>query len=44
VHNSDPTTLMCGPCQPLVLGPEERVFSPLTSNDRARLLELYSAQ
>jgi len=43
VHNSDPTTLMCGPCQPFVLGSEERVFAPLTSADRARLLELYPA-
>ena len=43
VHNSDPTTLMCGPCEPFVLGSEERVFSPLTSADRARLLELYPA-
>ena len=43
-HNSDPTTLMCGPCQPLVLGSEERMFSPLTPEDRARLLELYPAR
>jgi predicted Zn-dependent protease len=43
-HNSDPTTLMCGPCQPLVSGSEERVFSPLTSDDRARLLELYPSR
>jgi len=41
VHNSDPTTLMCGPCQPFVLGSEERVFSPLTPDDRARLIEMY---
>jgi hypothetical protein len=43
-HNSDPTTLMCGPCQPLVPGSGERVFSPLTSDDRARLRELYIAR
>lgn len=41
VHNGDQTTLMCGPCNSLVFGPEERVFLPLTSDDRARLLELY---
>jgi hypothetical protein len=43
-HNGDPTTLMCGPCQPLVPGSGARVFSPLTSDDRARLLELYPAR
>ena len=43
-HNSDPTTLMCGPCEPFVLGSGAHVFSPLTSNDRARLLELYPAR
>jgi hypothetical protein len=43
-HNTDPTTLMCGPCQPLVFGSKERVFSPLTPEDRARLLELNPAR
>jgi len=43
-HNNDPRTLMCGPCQPLVSGSGERVFSPLTFDDRARLLELYPAR
>jgi hypothetical protein len=42
-HNSNPKTLMCGPCQPLVFGSEERVFFPLTPGDRARLLELHAA-
>ena len=41
VHNGDQTTLMCGPCNSLVFGPEARAFLPLTSDDRARLLELY---
>lgn len=43
-HSSDPTTLMCGPCRPLVFRSEERVFFPLTPADRARLLELHPAQ
>ena len=43
-HNADPTTLMCGPCQPVVLGSRARVFPPLTQEDRTRLLELNPAR
>jgi hypothetical protein len=44
VHSSNPTTLMCGPCRPLVFRSEEPAFFPLTPGDRARLLELHPAQ
>jgi Zn-dependent protease with chaperone function len=40
-HNGDQTTLMCGPCNSLVFGSDERLFLPLTADDRARLLELF---
>ncbi len=43
-HNADPTTLMCGPCEPVVFGSRGRVFPPLTPEDRARLLELNPAR
>lgn len=40
-HNGGATALMCGPCQPLVFRSDEPMFFPLTSEDRARLLERY---
>ena len=43
VHNDDPYTLMCGPCQPLGARPDAAGFLPLTDGDRARLVELYGA-
>jgi hypothetical protein len=43
-HNGDTRTLMCGPCQPLLYRSEQRVFFPLTSEERARLLVLHPAQ
>jgi len=41
-HNGGATALMCGPCQPVGFRSEEPVFFPLTSEDRARLLERYT--
>ena len=40
IHNGDPATLMCGPCRSSVFKSDEPPFMPLTSQDRARLLEL----
>ena len=40
IHNRNPTTLMCGPCGSRVFKSDEPPFLPLTSQDRARLLEL----
>jgi hypothetical protein len=40
IHNRNPRTLMCGPCSAGVFKPDEPPFLPLTSQDRARLLEL----
>ena len=41
VHNAEPHTLMCGPCQPLTAEPDATGFLPLTAGDRARLVELH---
>ena len=41
-HHDDPATLMCLPCESSNLQQGEAAFLPLTANDRARLLELYS--
>jgi hypothetical protein len=41
-HNAEPHTLMCGPCQPLTSEPDATGFLPLTTGDRARLVELHS--
>jgi hypothetical protein len=38
-HNGDTRTLMCGPCQHLVYRSDDRVFFPLTPDERARLIE-----
>ena len=40
VHNGDPTTLMCSPCQSGVFTADAPPFLPLTSQDRVRLVEL----
>jgi hypothetical protein len=45
-HNGDPTTLMCGrpaSCRPAAFTSEEQRMFPLTSDDIARLRELYPA-
>ncbi len=42
-HNSDTTTLMCGPCRTSALSFEERGFFRLLPQDQARLLSLYRA-
>ena len=44
IHNSNPTTLMCGPCRAGVFKSAGPSFLPLTSQDRARLLELNPSQ
>ena len=44
VHNGDDATLMCGPCRSRVFTSDEPPFLPLTSQDRARLLELEPPQ
>ena len=44
VHNSDPTTLMCGrpaSCRPALFRSDEPRLFPLTEDDRRRLLEMY---
>ena len=43
-HNGDTRTLMCGPCQHLLYRSEQRVFFPLTPEERARLLALHQPQ
>jgi hypothetical protein len=45
-HNGDPTTLMCGrpaSCRPAAFTSDEQRMFPLTSDDIARLRELYPA-
>ena len=44
IHNGDPRTLMCGPCRSGVFESDGPPFLPLTSQDRARLLELDAPQ
>ena len=41
LHNEDPHTLMCGPCQPLTAESDERGFLPLTGDERNALREWY---
>jgi hypothetical protein len=46
VHNSDPTTLMCGrpaPCRPAAFASDGPRMFPLTGEDIARLREFYPA-
>jgi Matrixin len=45
-HNTDPSTLMCGrpaPCRPAAFASDTPHMFPLTSDDMARLRELYPA-
>ena len=44
VHNNYPAALMCSPCRSSLIASYPEPFLPLTSNDRARLRELYSAR
>ncbi len=44
VHNAEPHTLMCGPCQPLTSEPDETGFLPLTAGDRARLIAVHGGR
>ena len=41
LHNEDPHTLMCGPCQPLTAESDDRGFLPLTDDERNALREWY---
>ena len=41
-HNNDPTSLMCGPCQPLTAESDNRGFLPLTDSERNALREWYA--
>jgi hypothetical protein len=42
VHNTDPASLMCGPCAPSREPSDKRVvFAPLTPEDRERLIALH---
>ncbi|MXY24505.1 MAG: matrixin family metalloprotease [Acidobacteria bacterium] len=41
LHNEEPDTLMCGPCQPLLSIPDETGYLPLTDSERARLRALH---
>lgn len=41
LHNDEPDTLMCGPCQPLLSTPDETGYLPLTDSERARLRTLH---
>ena len=43
-HNDDPNSLMCLPCGLSSAEARRETFLPLTPGDRARLLELHSAQ
>jgi hypothetical protein len=43
-HNGNTRTLMCGPCEHLLYWSEQRVFFPLTSEERGRLRTLYHAR
>ncbi len=40
-HNGDTPTLMCGPCQHVLYRSDELRFFPLTTAERARLVELH---
>ena len=42
LHNADPHTLMCGPCQPLTAESDNRGFLPLTDSERNALREWYA--
>ena len=42
LHNEDPHTLMCGPCQPLTAESDERGFLPLTGDERNALREWHA--
>ena len=42
LHNEDPHTLMCGPCQPLTAESDNRGFLPLTDSERNALREWYT--
>lgn len=42
LHNEDPHTLMCGPCQPLTAESDERGFLPLTGEERNALREWHA--
>ena len=42
LHNEDPHTLMCGPCQPLTAESDNRGFLPLTDSERNALREWYA--
>lgn len=41
LHNDEPDTLMCGPCQPLASTPDETGYLPLTATERERLRALH---
>ena len=41
LHNDEPDTLMCGPCQPLASTPDATGYLPLTDEERARLRALH---
>ena len=41
LHNEEPDTLMCGPCQPLASTPDETGYLPLTAAERERLRALH---
>ncbi len=41
LHNNEPDTLMCGPCQPLASTPDATGYLPLTDAERARLRALH---
>lgn len=43
-HNDDPRSLMCLPCGLSTPEAGEETFLPLTPDDRARLVELYSGE
>ena len=44
LHNDQPDTLMCGPCQPLAAESDETGFLPLTDDERARLVALHGTR
>lgn len=44
LHNENPHTLMCGPCQPLTAESEAKGFLPLTALERVQLTELEVAE
>jgi hypothetical protein len=42
-HNGSTRTLMCGPCEHLLYQSDERMFFPLTTEERTRLVTLHGA-